>query len=95
MYKLSSVRARAGTCGKRPTLKKSRKKTPVFSIFVFSFLIRSKENKDYMLQMDSGKIPVYCHMTSHGIGACGGGGWTLVLKIDGEKVHMTLNDDET
>jgi len=25
-------------------------------------------------------------MTSHGLGACGGGGWTLVMKIDGSKV---------
>ena len=36
--------------------------------------------------MHSGKVPVYCHMTSHGLGACGGGGWTLVMKIDGSKV---------
>ena len=39
-----------------------------------------------MLQTNTGKIPVYCHMTSHGIGGCGGGGWTLVMKIDGHKV---------
>jgi len=31
------------------------------------------------------KIPVYCHMTGVGLGACGGGGWTLVMKIDGKK----------
>ena len=36
--------------------------------------------------MDSAKVPVYCHMTSSGLGACGGGGWTLVMKIDGTKV---------
>ena len=37
--------------------------------------------------MDTGNIPVYCHMTDTGIGnACGGGGWTLVMKIDGRKV---------
>ena len=36
--------------------------------------------------MHSGKVPVYCHMTNHGLGACGGGGWTLVMKIDGNKV---------
>ena len=28
----------------------------------------------YVLQMDYGKLPVYCHMTSSGLGACGGGG---------------------
>ena len=31
-------------------------------------------------------VPVYCHMTSSGIGACGGSGWSLAMKIDGEKV---------
>ena len=25
-------------------------------------------------------------MTKHGLDACGGGGWTLVMKIDGSKV---------
>ena len=38
-----------------------------------------------MLPTDIGKIPVYCHMTSD-VGECGGGGWTLVMKIDGNKV---------
>ena len=36
--------------------------------------------------MDSRKAHVYCHMTSSGLGACGGGGWALVMKIDGTKV---------
>ena len=41
--------------------------------------------------MDTGKLPVYCHMTAAGIGrACGGGGWTLVMKIDGRKVFKCL-----
>ena len=38
--------------------------------------------------MQSGKVLVYCHMTSHGLGACGGGGWTLVMKTDGHKVFL-------
>ncbi|KAL9953793.1 hypothetical protein ACROYT_G041259 [Oculina patagonica] len=46
---------------------------------------KSQGNRAYFLQMDSGKVPVFCHMTSHGLGACGGGGWTLVMKIDGAK----------
>ncbi|KAL9977400.1 hypothetical protein ACROYT_G014796 [Oculina patagonica] len=46
---------------------------------------KSEGNKAYLLQMDTGKVPVYCHMTSSGIGACGGGGWTLVMKTDGAK----------
>ncbi|KAL9953806.1 hypothetical protein ACROYT_G041272 [Oculina patagonica] len=45
---------------------------------------KSQGNRAYFLQMDSGKVPVFCHMTS--LGACGGGGWTLVMKIDGAKV---------
>ncbi|KAL9965466.1 hypothetical protein ACROYT_G029268 [Oculina patagonica] len=44
---------------------------------------RSRGNRAYVLQTDIGKVPVYCHMTS--IGACGSGGWTLVMKIDGHK----------
>ena len=52
---------------------------------LFSF-ISQRVNKAYMLQTDIGKVPVYCHMSSHGIGACGGGGWTLVMKTDGHKV---------
>ena len=44
--------------------------------------------------MQSGKVFVYCHMTSHGLGACGGGGWTLVMKTDGHKVflHSALSE---
>jgi len=47
-------------------------------------LISLRENTAYMLQTDSGKIPVYCHMSS--IDASGGRGWTMVMKIDGSKV---------
>ena len=66
-----------------------------FSIFFFFFLhfidllsvhVRSAGNKAYSLKTRGGKIPVYCHMTRNGIGKCGGGGWTLVMKIDGHKV---------
>ena len=53
-------------------------------IFHSNFRFRSPENKAYMLQTDNGRIPVYCHMT--GIDGCGDGGWTLVMKIDGNKV---------
>ena len=54
-------------------------------MFVFT---RAQGNRAYPLQMHYGKVPVYCHMTSHGLGACGGGGWTLVLKTDGSKVPL-------
>ena len=53
---------------------------------IFLCFIRGKENKAYMLKVGSVKIPVYCHMSSVGLGACGGGGWTLVMKTDGTKV---------
>ena len=56
----------------------------------FYFFTRSKGNKEYLLNVGSAKIPVYCHMTKHGLDACGGGGWTLVMKIDGSKV-LKLN----
>ena len=36
--------------------------------------------------MPFGKVPVYCHMSRHGLRACGGAGWTLVMKTDGNKV---------
>ncbi|XP_078352336.1 putative skeletal organic matrix protein 5 [Oculina patagonica] len=44
----------------------------------------SEGNKAYQLKVGSATIPVYCHMTAD-LGACGGGGWTLVMKIDGSK----------
>ena len=52
----------------------------------FTCYTRSQGNKAYLLNIESENIPVYCHMTSAGLGACGGGGWTLVMKIDGSKV---------
>ncbi|XP_078349823.1 putative skeletal organic matrix protein 5 isoform X2 [Oculina patagonica] len=46
---------------------------------------KPSENKAYVLQMDTGKFPVYCNMDGDGLGECGEGGWTLVMKIDGTK----------
>ncbi|KAL9953771.1 hypothetical protein ACROYT_G041234 [Oculina patagonica] len=46
---------------------------------------KSQGNRAYLLQINAGKVSVFCHMTIHGLGACGGGGWTLVMKIDGAK----------
>ena len=47
------------------------------------------------INFDSGPISVLCHMGDFG---CGDGGWTLVMKIDGNKVlHLSglppLNHD--
>ena len=48
---------------------------------------RMLENKAYLLNVESEIIPVYCHMEgTTKLEACGGGGWTLVMKINGEKV---------
>ncbi|XP_078349745.1 uncharacterized protein LOC144634603 [Oculina patagonica] len=55
-----------------------------------------KENKGYLLHIGSEMIPVYCHMDSGGLGEngeCGGGGWTLVMKIDGSKATFHYNSD--
>jgi len=49
---------------------------------------KTQENKAFFLEMDFGKVPVYCHMTNSGLGACGGGGWTLVMKINGTKSNF-------
>ena len=62
--------------------------SPLFYFIFFDFLLirTSQGNKAYLLQMPSGMVPLYCHMSSHGLGACGGGGWTLVMKTNGNKV---------
>ena len=56
------------------------------SAILVACLFRAKENTAYLLDVGSTKVPVYCHMTKHGLDACGGGGWTLVMKINGSKV---------
>ena len=51
---------------------------------------RSTGNKAYPLKLGSSlELDVYCHMTND-LGACGGSGWTLVMKIDGNKVWIGL-----
>ena len=40
--------------------------------------------------MKSKPVPVYCHMEAAELGACGGGGWTLVMKTDGKKVAAAM-----
>ena len=49
-------------------------------------MFRAKENTAYLLDVGSTKVPIYCHMINHSLDACGGGGWTLVMKINGSKV---------
>ncbi|KAL9953841.1 hypothetical protein ACROYT_G041313 [Oculina patagonica] len=45
---------------------------------------RSEGNKAYPLKVGSATVSVYCHLTAD-LGSCGGGGWTLVMKINGSK----------
>ena len=59
------------------------------SLYKYLFT-RKRENKAYLLYVESKKIPVYCHMEAAELGECGGGGWTLVMKIDGKKVAAAM-----
>ena len=61
-----------------------------YILFIISTIcfIRAKQNKAYLLQVGSDKIPVFCHMTS--LGSCGGSGWTLVMKMNGSQVYASF-----
>ena len=43
-----------------------------------------------MLKLGLSVLPVYCHMTDD-LEACGGGGWTLVMKINGNQVILNVS----
>ena len=48
-----------------------------------------QKNKAYTVDLNGcKKLPVYCNMDGAGLGDCGGGGWTLVMKINGAKVML-------
>ena len=70
------------------------KKLLVNSLFRICFFLRSSENKAYPLLMENKVTYVYCHMTMATIsnGQCGDGGWTLVMKIDGNQVKLKMNE---
>ena len=57
----------------------------IYLLFVCLFFIRSSSNKAHLLKVESAEVAVYCHMTN--LGACGGGGWTLVMKMNGTQVR--------
>ena len=59
------------------------------SLYKYLFT-RKRENKAYLLNVESKQIPVYCQMEAAELGACGGGGWTLVMKIDGKQVAAAV-----
>ena len=47
------------------------------------------ENKSYPLILGDDVFDIFCNMTVAPINneTCGDGGWTLVMKIDGNKVY--------
>lgn len=48
------------------------------------YYLKSNENSEI--------YPVYCYMSSLSA-KCGGGGWTLVMKVDPDKVkHVIVNE---
>lgn len=51
----------------------------------------SSSNKAHLLKVESAEVAVYCHMTN--LGACGGGGWTLVMKMNGTQSTFRYNSD--
>ena len=52
-------------------------------IYVPSPVLRSSISQVYNINFGLQEVPVYCHMGDFG---CGGGGWTLAVKINGYKV---------
>ena len=61
----------------------------VFNIHLI-VLFSSLSNGVYQLRNNDSleEYQVYCHLTE--ISGCGLGGWTLVMKIDGNKVKIIL-----
>ncbi|XP_015771709.1 PREDICTED: neurogenic locus Notch protein-like isoform X4 [Acropora digitifera] len=51
----------------------------------------SKSDAYYLKTEDGGVARTYCHMEN--IQGCGGGGWTLVMKIDGAKTTFSYDSD--
>ena len=64
----------------------------VVRYILYGYLFRTKESGEVTLFIDFKPILIFCHMENFG---CGDGGWTLVMKIDGNKVtfsHLFLYD---
>ena len=58
------------------------------SLLYFCISNRSSGSQVYNLTFGSLRIPVFCHMEDFG---CGVGGWTPIMKIDGNKAwHLSL-----
>ena len=57
-------------------------------MILLHYFFRSKQNNAYLLKVGFERTAVFCHMTS--LGACGDGGWTLVMKMDGAQVRTSF-----
>lgn len=55
-----------------------------------SFFCSNSQNGPYNLQLGDEELSVYCDMNGADLGECGAGGWTLVMKTDGNKVFQTI-----
>ena len=55
-----------------------------------SFVLGLQKTENTLYSCLPGRYMPTVHMSNHGLGACGGGGggWTLVMKIDGHKVSL-------
>ena len=53
-------------------------------------LLSGSPSKAYTLTLGNKDLFAYCSMNGKEFGECGGGGWTLVMEIDGEQVLKTL-----
>ena len=69
----------------RPSINHARAATAILL-----FLTRSSADGAYTIFAGtSNEIKVFCDMTGTSTG-CGGGGWTLVMRIDGQKVRRNM-----
>lgn len=70
-------------------LKEFRNNVRVWILLYVIFYLNCSNTGSGVYQISTGNnqhVNVYCHMTS--ISGCSGGGWTLVMKIDGSSVRL-------
>lgn len=56
--------------------------------------LRSRENKAFLLTFGTAQVNVFCVLNDTSLGSCGGGGWTLVMKMNGSKVLIKIGTIE-
>ena len=66
---------------------KNVNKSQIRGLFLCYFINSNAKSAAYYLETEGGGVAyTYCNMEN--IEGCGGGGWTLVMKIDGAKVSF-------